>query len=602
MTPRSEDDIRRARDQLLSQGLQRFTVPSSLIPEDIEQSWRRSASVRVDPAAEPRMLGGEIDPDSSVLRAAGRVLDQWQDSLSDSRLALLLADQDGRIVSRRVATHQEERHLDRVSAVEGFDYSEGSLGTNGLGTPIEARDVVFVRGSEHFNEALAELACAGAPVRHPITGRIVGSIALASPVTYAHDLMVSVVRQVGTQIAEELASQADSRDMELARIYRMFRSTKNPVLVMNDHTVMTDLPTLSHLDTESHALLWDQLMRHSWHNDSFHLELPLLGTVVTARRLGKPPQEPIFVLEFTEPLTLPVNALPAASADAVKRTSPGTAESTPATPSNTPDPYEPVRQALDTAATSHLIIRVQGAPGVGKRHQATRWLTERTQHQPLVIHADRLASAADPKAREVWAAAKHALNSQRGIIITHATTLADATRAALEHLATKTLSLDRRARIVIAEQQTAETTQSSTDQDVVTVPSLAELSGSFPAIIRQVAAVLFPNEPPLRFAPAALQAFLTWPWPGNVAELSEVLSNLSPTVRAGLIQVQDLPQDMRQAGPRLNRYEQFERDTIIAALRDAQWNKSRAADILGIGRTTLYRKMRSLKITDETQA
>ncbi|MHC6594049.1 helix-turn-helix domain-containing protein [Arthrobacter sp. C152] len=46
----------------------------------------------------------------------------------------------------------------------------------------------------------------------------------------------------------------------------------------------------------------------------------------------------------------------------------------------------------------------------------------------------------------------------------------------------------------------------------------------------------------------------------------------------------------------LSRYERSERDVIVAALAEADGNKSRAAEILGIGRTTMYRKMRSLKI------
>ena len=53
-----------------------------------------------------------------------------------------------------------------------------------------------------------------------------------------------------------------------------------------------------------------------------------------------------------------------------------------------------------------------------------------------------------------------------------------------------------------------------------------------------------------------------------------------------------------QEAPRYSpsRYEQGERGAIVSALREAGGNKARAADILGIGRTTLYRKMRTLKI------
>ena len=46
-----------------------------------------------------------------------------------------------------------------------------------------------------------------------------------------------------------------------------------------------------------------------------------------------------------------------------------------------------------------------------------------------------------------------------------------------------------------------------------------------------------------------------------------------------------------------SRLGEAERETIEGALRDADGHKARAAKSLGIGRTTLYRKMRALKIT-----
>ena len=108
---------------------------------------------------------------------------------------------------------------------------------------------------------------------------------------------------------------------------------------------------------------------------------------------------------------------------------------------------------------------------------------------------------------------------------------------------------------------------------------------------------MFPDAPAPRFSPAALQGLLAWPWSGNVAELTRVLAGLPEEARSGLIETKDLPVSMQEA-PRysLSRYEQGERGAIVSALREAAGNKARAADILGIGRTTLYRKMRTLKI------
>ncbi len=63
------------------------------------------------------------------------------------------------------------------------DFSEESIGTNGLGTPMQEGSAVFVRGAAHFNEALESLACAGVGIRHPVTGRVIGSLSLAAPWT-----------------------------------------------------------------------------------------------------------------------------------------------------------------------------------------------------------------------------------------------------------------------------------------------------------------------------------------------------------------------------------------------------------------------------------
>ncbi len=305
-----EDEVRSARERLIADGLLRAAIPASLVAKEIEQSWRRSVSSHIDPEAGPEILG-EIDPDSVILRAAGRVLDQWQTNLADSRLTLFLADEDGRIVSRRIVDAQDERTMDRANAVEGFNFSEQALGTNGLGTPIEARGIVFVRGAEHFNDALIELACAGAPIKHPITGRIVGSLALTSHVDGASPLMVSMARHAAQEIAEALENMADSRDLELARTYRRFRSSQRPVLVMNSGTVMTDLPALARVDAEFYADLWERLRLHHWDHSELRFEVPMLGSDVMVQRFGRAGQDAIFALEFLDPDAKPDSGEPA---------------------------------------------------------------------------------------------------------------------------------------------------------------------------------------------------------------------------------------------------------------------------------------------------
>lgn len=592
---RREDEVRSARELLITQGLVRASVPASLVAQEIEQSWRRSVSHRVDPGAGPHILG-EIDPDSAILRAAGRILDQWQTNLTDSRMTLFLADEDGRIVSRRIVDTQDERALDQANAVEGFDFSEQSLGTNGLGTPIESRGIVFVRGTEHFNDALAQLACAGAPIKHPITGRIVGSLSIASHIDVASPLMVAMVRQAGYQIAEALELMADSRDLELARTYRLFRSSRHPVLVMNSETVMTDLPALAHFDAESHADLWEKLRRHRWDQDELQLELPTLGTEAMVRRLGRVGQDAIFALEFTEQAAAAASeqVTVAHGQDSAAAPAGGVAPDSVASHRTRPTPYGDVQRQLTASADVDGLIRVVGGPGTGKRHQASTWLRRHTSQEPEVVAARDLAVDDTVRAR-----GEAALREGRGIVVVGGDDLSDDLRVRLGDFAMiPRPGVPAGARIILTE-RTGDADNAGADAApaAVRVPSLAELREELPDIVRAVAAELFPGAPALRFSPAALQCLLAWRWPCNVAELTRLLSAFPYPVRSGLIQTKDLPAPMRQtAWSSLSRYEQAERETIEGALREADGNKARAAKILGIGRTTLYRKMRALKI------
>lgn len=586
----------------------RAQVPASLVREEIEQSWRRSISHRVHPGAVPEALR-ELDPDSAILRAAKPIIDQWQTNLTGSRLALLLADGDGRIVSRRIVDAQDGKRLDRVHAAEGFDFSESTLGTNGLGTPLEARDVVFVQGSEHFNDSLEQLACAGGPIKHPITGRVVGSLSIASHIDFANPLMVAMVRQAGQQIAQGLEEMADSRDMELARTYRRYRSAQRPVLVMNSETVMTNLPPMAYLDAEAHALLWEKFRRHRWDRDARRLELPMLGTEAMVRRIHTGVHEAIYVLEFPE---LPQGevvtgdlVLDAGSGASETRVEPVTRSAFDGCTGQHPrsSPYEDVQHRLTAAAAEGGLIHVVGSPGVGKRYQAVRWLRQRTGLEPKVVPAQDFVAH-----NAVRNECEGALRDGRGLVLTAPERLPDATRGWIDDFS-RLMRNDAHpgARVILAERtdeyagHTGEARSTEAGENVesavVHIPSLTALRERLPLIVSEVSAEVFKNAPAPRFSPAALQCLLAWPWPGNVADLVRVLRSFPQVPNGELVQTKDLPAQMRYpVQPLLSRYQQAECDAINGALQEAQGNKVRAAEILGIGRTTLYRKMRTLKI------
>jgi DNA-binding NtrC family response regulator len=92
-----------------------------------------------------------------------------------------------------------------------------------------------------------------------------------------------------------------------------------------------------------------------------------------------------------------------------------------------------------------------------------------------------------------------------------------------------------------------------------------------------------------------------YPWPGNVRELRNAIERATTLTPDGEIRASDLPVRIRESGRaaamvadasrRHATLRDLERDYVLEILRQVGGNKSRAADILGLDRKTLYRKL-----------
>ncbi len=97
-----------------------------------------------------------------------------------------------------------------------------------------------------------------------------------------------------------------------------------------------------------------------------------------------------------------------------------------------------------------------------------------------------------------------------------------------------------------------------------------------------------------------LRLFMKYQWPGNVRELEHVMEHAFVVSRQSIITVNDLPADLiYSAGLDEIAFDTPLKDDpqpIIQALEKTAWNKSEAAKILGLSRSTMYRKIEEYKI------
>ena len=117
----------------------------------------------------------------------------------------------------------------------------------------------------------------------------------------------------------------------------------------------------------------------------------------------------------------------------------------------------------------------------------------------------------------------------------------------------------------------------------------AGCDGAYPPPARRV---------PVTFATDAAALMMAYRWPGNVRELRNVVETTVALAESGLIEADDLPDEVRtvtpgqeQQPPVAGDLREAERQAILAQVRACDGNLTQAARRLGIARSTLYLRL-----------
>jgi transcriptional regulator with PAS, ATPase and Fis domain len=140
------------------------------------------------------------------------------------------------------------------------------------------------------------------------------------------------------------------------------------------------------------------------------------------------------------------------------------------------------------------------------------------------------------------------------------------------------------------------------------MPALRERRGDIPLLVEHYLRQRAGGGWPPSLSPLAMRTLLAHRWPGNVRELFSALESALIRAEGGSIQAHHLPQSVRDGGDSPREEERYrheggdedERSAIVRALREADGVRVRAAEILGMGRTTLWRKMKEYGIDHPT--
>ena len=132
----------------------------------------------------------------------------------------------------------------------------------------------------------------------------------------------------------------------------------------------------------------------------------------------------------------------------------------------------------------------------------------------------------------------------------------------------------------------------------ICIPPLGERPEDIPLLVNHFLRAFKKKtrKPVKRISPAAVAILRKYSFPGNVRELENAVEHALVMCRGEEIQVEHLPQHIITQGSATNgltRGRQNEKDIILDALQRNRGNRSRAAEELGLHRSTLWRKMKT---------
>jgi transcriptional regulator of acetoin/glycerol metabolism len=605
MTPTTRQDAGRTDGEGVAVSRVRFLSAEPSDPNRVRPailaSWRRSRELKV--AADKIELPYIRDPelDSPLTRSAEPVLRNLREQLDGQPVSIILTDHAGLVLSRRTGDADLDRHLDTVLLAPGFSYAEEFVGTNGIGTALEAGTATHVFGHEHYAENLEDLACAGVPIHHPITGRTVGAVDLTCWRKDAESLLLTLAKSTADRIQQAMLADSGLHELELLQAYRRTcRQMAGIVFAITNDAVMLNDRARAVLNPADQAALLSQAAKAS-------------GDVAPGRRWSVG-----LMLPTGTPARMYCHQVAAGAglAGTVVHVKLGESESAPS------GQRESGTQMLLPGLVGHAPLWLRACHEVETAYRAGEWLAlqgEAGVGKLALLRSVQLRrppgrrftmlDAADASTDPAWMTSVRSvlLDVADSVVIGHVDLLDAAQRRALAS-ALQDASSTRRDRplwvaitLGTANSGPANSGQASGAKELdqvlrhfpstVEVPPLRLHLEDLEQLVSFFLAQLGPGSR-LACSPETMRLLMRSPWPGNVEQLHQSLHQVVQHRRSGLIQPYDLPPEAKTVSRRrLSPLESMERDAIVKALSDAQGNKLEAAHALGMSRATIYRKI-----------
>lgn len=618
-------------------------------------SWQR-CSLRFSPHAKPKPMLRELSGLTETFKAHTHLVETAILYLEDiyqfvegSNCAIMLADGAGCIL----ALTGDSSMVDQLSQSNygvGAYWAEGYLGTNALGLTLITTMPTQVVGAEHYFEAHHDYASSAAPI-HNVVGRIIGLLGIVTPAKTATSHTLALAMSTARAITNQLHTNLyfEETNYHLSEVKAILEGISVGVLTCNYQGFINQInaqaAAILGLDAAvvmgeplAEVLELPDIVRHplekAQHLDDTEINLQIDSRSVPVSLSLRPihdgsnhtngmiimlrPIEDVRQLVYRQLATeakfyfhdMPVNS------DVIKGV---------------------LRQAR-MAARGLAPVLLQGEGGVGKNHLARAIHDESRQATKPFISINCRAIPYEMITSEFLGYDEsHPDSRPSKFELAHGGTLLidqidkmsiEVQNALLNVIETKTVTRLGSTRPITVDVRIIATTMENLEELVnkgqfladlffrfgvfnITIPPLRERREDIPMLAENFLKRLtdhFPADEAIQIEDEAVDVLKRYPWPGNVRELESVLESAFYKCQDSLIRLGDLPENVRMGRVILDdktaaypviSVAEAEREAILRAGWAYQGRIGEMAAMLGMGRTTLWRKMKQMNITTD---
>lgn len=561
-----------------------------------------------------------LDPDTAVASFQG--LDTGIDAGPDpgkevfdavapgARCSLVLLDADGVVRSRTDADPDLARLLDALHLVRGYGFGEAAMGTTAAAVAFATGEAVALSGPEHYAAALTCLAEAAAPVDG--AEGVTGAVAVVCHSSEASTLALPLARMLAGQVAEHLAGEPDRQVRTLLARLRTHGDGPDWALATDGQTVLTNAAARQ-LDGNDLRALGDLLLAGVALDEHGHrhVDLPSSGW-------AEVDLEPVLLAGASIGALL--TAGPAASPGPTEATRRQGSHVAPTTRRDYAEdlrrdggaehakariranrelltPFDRARREVAASIRQgrpHLLI---GEPGVGKR-TLLREQFRRAHPEGRVTEIDCAAFTADD------APALDRRDDRAHLVLLRALHLLSPVAARRLDEALRPLLVLSDPPLVVGCVDTPAVDATRPYglllrhfHEITRIPPLRYRLDEVGDIAWSILRRISPRRS-LRLSLQVVRVLEGYAWPGNVSELEDVLRYVVARKPLGEVQAPDLPSlCFKSQARRMSMLEAAQCDAIIQALYESNGNRYKAAAMLGIARSSLYRKIDAFGIS-----